>query len=104
LVLVEGHMRAALWFAAHWRAPSNGLTHPLPELFPALGTENAPQIGMLQSQQQPCLYRQAVQCHDAFTQIISLPQRGQELSSVVVGPARSPGLQAVDVGRASAMT
>jgi hypothetical protein len=50
------------------------------------------------------LYRQAVQCHDAFTQIISLPQRGQELSSVVVGPVRSPGRQAVDVGRASAMT
>jgi hypothetical protein len=50
------------------------------------------------------LYLQAVQCHDAFTQIISLPHRGQELSSVVVGPVRSPGRHAVDVGRASAMT
>jgi hypothetical protein len=59
---------------------------------------------MLQCQQQPCLYRQAVQCHDALTQIISQPHRGQELSSVVVGPVRSPGLQAMGTGRASAMT
>jgi hypothetical protein len=39
------------------------------------------------------LYLQAVQCHDAFTQIISQPQRGQELSAVVDGRARSPGWQ-----------
>jgi hypothetical protein len=49
------------------------------------------------------LYLQAVQCHDAFTQIISQPQRGQELSAVVDGWARSPGRQA-EVGRATVMT
>ncbi len=74
------------------------------KLFPALGTENPAQIGMLQCQQHPCLYRQAVQCHEALTQIISPPHRGQELSSVVVGRVRSPGLQAMGSGRASVMT
>jgi len=93
-----------LCFAAQWRAPSNVLTQALLPLFPAPRTENAAQIGMFQSQQQPCLYRQAVQCHDALTQIISLPHRGHELSSVVVGPARSPGLHEMGLGRASAMT
>jgi len=39
------------------------------------------------------LYRQAVQCHEALTQIISPPQRGQELSDVVLGTVRRPALQ-----------
>ena len=105
MVLVEGHRRCrCLCFAAQWRAPSNLLTKAVHQLFPALGTENAGKIGTFQSQQQPCLYRQAVQCHDALIQIISPPHRGQELSSVVVGPVRRPGLQAVALGRASAMT
>jgi hypothetical protein len=50
------------------------------------------------------LYLQAVQCHDAFTQIISQPQRGQEVSAEVDGRARSPGWQEAVVGRATAMT
>jgi hypothetical protein len=40
------------------------------------------------------LYRQSGQCHDAFTKIISPPQRGHELSAVVVGAERMPALQA----------
>jgi hypothetical protein len=73
-------------------------------VFPFSRPENRRLIGILQSQQQPSLYLQAVQCHDAFTQIISQPQRGQELSAVVDGWARSPGRQEAEVGRATAMT
>jgi hypothetical protein len=43
------------------------------------------------------LYRHAVQCQEAFTQIISPPQRGQELSDVVLTAVRRPALQR-DVG------
>jgi hypothetical protein len=39
------------------------------------------------------LYRQAVQCQEALTQIISPPQRGQELSDVVLAAVRRPVLQ-----------
>jgi hypothetical protein len=53
-------------------------------------------------QQQPSLYRQAVQCQEALTQIISPPQRGQELSDVVLAAVRTPALQR-DVGRAGAI-
>jgi hypothetical protein len=48
------------------------------------------------------LYRQASQCQDAFTHTISAPQRGHELSAVVVGAVRNPAWQ-LDVGRATAM-
>jgi hypothetical protein len=43
------------------------------------------------------LYRQAVQCHEALTQIISPPQRGHELSDVVLAAVRRPAVQR-DVG------
>jgi hypothetical protein len=49
-------------------------------------------------QQQPSLYRQAVQCQEALTQVISPPQRGQELSDVVLAAVRTPALQR-DAGR-----
>jgi hypothetical protein len=39
------------------------------------------------------LYRQAGQCQEALTQIISPPQRGQELSDVVLAAVRMPALQ-----------
>jgi hypothetical protein len=39
------------------------------------------------------LYRQAVQCQEALTQIISAPQRGHELSDVVLAALRRPALQ-----------
>jgi hypothetical protein len=48
------------------------------------------------------LYRQAVQCQDALTQIISPPQRGQELSDVVLAVVLRPALQR-DVGWADAI-
>jgi len=48
------------------------------------------------------LYRQAVQCQEAFTQIISPPQRGQELSAVVLAAMRRPAWQR-DSGRVGAM-
>jgi hypothetical protein len=44
------------------------------------------------------LYRQSVQCQEAFTQIISPPQRGQELSAVVLAAVRRPAWQR-DTGR-----
>jgi hypothetical protein len=53
-------------------------------------------------QQQPSLYRQAVQCQEALTQIISPPQRGQELSDVVLAPVRRPAVQR-DAGRVDAI-
>jgi hypothetical protein len=58
----------------------------LPELYAAA-------IRALLDQQQPCLYRQAVQCQEALTQIISPPQRGQELSDVVLAAVRRPEVQ-----------
>ena len=61
-----------------------GINAPPRELIPALSAG---------FQQQPCLYRQPSQCHEAFTHTISRPQRGQELSAVVVGAVRSPALQ-----------
>jgi hypothetical protein len=48
------------------------------------------------------LYRQAVQCQEALTQIISAPQRGQELSETVLAAVRRPALQR-DVGWADAI-
>jgi hypothetical protein len=48
------------------------------------------------------LYRQAVQCQDAVTQIISPPQRGHELSDVVLVAVRRPALQR-DAGRVEAI-
>jgi hypothetical protein len=48
------------------------------------------------------LYRQLVQCQEAFTQIISAPQRGQELSDVVLAAVRRPVLQR-DAGWADAI-
>ena len=45
----------------------------------------------------PLLYRQAVQCQEALTQVISPPQRGHELSDVVLAAVRRPALQR-DVG------
>jgi hypothetical protein len=48
------------------------------------------------------LYRQAAQCQEALTQIISAPQRGQELSNVVLAAVRRPALQR-DAGRVEAI-
>ena len=50
----------------------------------------------------PPLYRQAVQCQEALTQIISRPQRGQELSAVVLAAVRRPAWQR-NAGRVGAI-
>lgn len=72
--------------------PSHWLTALLLPLFPAARFICGRHWSAL-NQQQPSLYRQVVQCQEALTQIISAPQRGQELSDMVLAAVRRPVLQ-----------